>query len=59
MAEIVNLRRARKTKQRASDAKHADTNRVSHGVAKNVKTLAKARADKEKRAVEAHRLNDD
>ena len=59
MAEIVNLRRARKTKQRASDAKQADANRASHGVAKSVKALAKARAEKEKRAVDAHRLTDD
>ena len=57
MAEIVNLRRARKAKARSDKAAEADANRVKHGVAKDVRDLAKARADKDKRAADAHKLD--
>ena len=43
MAEIVNLRRARKAKARAEKDKTAEANRVAHGAPKTVKELAKAR----------------
>jgi len=59
MAEIVNLRRARKAKTRAEKDRAADANRVKHGVAKPVRDLAKARADKAVRDVDAHRLDDE
>jgi len=57
MAEIVNLRRARKGKARDAKAAEADANRAKHGVAKPVRELAKARSAKEKRAVDAHKLD--
>jgi Domain of unknown function (DUF4169) len=58
MAEIVNLRRARKAKARDEKSREADANRVKHGVAKPVRDLAKARAEKAAGDVEAHKLDD-
>jgi hypothetical protein len=59
MAEVVNLRRARKAKGRAEKDRTADANRVKHGVAKPVRDLAKARADKATHDLEANRLDRD
>ena len=59
MAEIVNLRRARKAKARDEKAREADANRVKHGVAKSARDLAKARAEKDKSAVDAHKLDEE
>ena len=59
MAEIVNLRRARKNRARADKEREADANRVKHGVAKPVRDLAKARAEKDKREADAHKLDDE
>jgi len=59
MAEIVNLRRARKAKVRAEKDRAADAKRVKHGVAKPARDLAKARADKAARDLEANRLDRD
>ena len=59
MAQIVNLRRARKAKARDDKAAQADANRIKHGIAKPVRNLAKARADKEKAAADAHKLDRD
>ena len=58
MAEIINLRRARKDKTRDAKAAQADSNRIKHGVAKPVRDLAKARSDKDKRAVDAHKMEE-
>lgn len=57
MSEIVNLRRARKAKARREKETQAEANRVKHGVAKSARDLAKAREEKEKRAVEGHKLD--
>lgn len=57
MAEIVNLRRARKAKARDAKASEADANRTKHGIAKPVRELAKARANKEKHTADAHKLD--
>ncbi|HSM95872.1 MAG TPA: DUF4169 family protein [Rhizomicrobium sp.] len=56
MAEIVNLRRVKKAKARAEKSREADANRTRHGVAKPVRDLAKARADKEKKIADDHKL---
>jgi hypothetical protein len=58
MAEIVNLRRVRKAKARAAKETDADANRIKHGTAKPVRDLAKARADKVRREIEARKLDD-
>jgi hypothetical protein len=58
MAEIVNLRRARKARGRAEKDRAADANRVKHGVAKPLRDLAKARAKKDRHATDMHKLDD-
>jgi hypothetical protein len=57
MADIINLRRARKNKARYAKAAKADANRVRHGIAKPVHDLVKARRDKDAGVVDAHRLD--
>ncbi len=58
MAEIVNLRRARKAKGRAEKDRTAEANRVKHGVTKSERGLAKARADKAAHDLESSKLED-
>jgi hypothetical protein len=57
MSEIVNLRRARKTKARAAAATQADANRVKHGVSKAVRDLVKARIEKFARDIASRKLD--
>jgi hypothetical protein len=57
MAEIINLRRARKSKARQASEKIADANRIAHGAPKQDRLLAKARASKHQHDIDAHRLN--
>jgi hypothetical protein len=57
MADIVNLRRARKQKARADAAKEADENRIRHGSGKAASKLARARAAKNVRDVDAQKLD--
>ena len=59
MAEIVNLRRVRKTKARKDREAMADANRAKHGVAKPARDLAKARAEKAEREIEGHKLTEE
>jgi len=59
MAEIVNLRRARKGKVRAEKEREAEVNRAKHGVAKPVRELAKARDAKAAHDLDAKRLERD
>jgi hypothetical protein len=56
MAEIVNLRLARKRKARIDAAEAAAEARAKHGRSKAERTLVRARAEKAERDVEAHRL---
>lgn len=58
MADIINLRRARKNKHRTEKATKADANRLAHGIAKPARDLAKARRDKDARVVDAHKLDE-
>ena len=57
MAEIINLRRARKAKARDAKAADADAARAKHGVAKPVRELAKARKDKAARDIDGAKLD--
>jgi hypothetical protein len=59
MAEIVNLRRARKAKARTEKDKTAQANRVAHGTPNAVRNLAEARKDKAEKALSSHRLETD
>jgi uncharacterized protein DUF4169 len=56
MAEVVNLRRARKQMKRKQQAKEAEQNRLAHGRPKAERRLEKARAAKARRDLEAHRI---
>lgn len=55
MAEIVNLRAARKTRERAKKRTEADENAARFGRTKALKALEKARAGKARDALDAHR----
>jgi hypothetical protein len=56
MAEIINLKRARKAKDRAEKDKTAQANRVAHGTPKAVRNLADARKDKAEKGLSGHKL---
>jgi hypothetical protein len=59
MAEIVNLRRARKAKEKAQKQKTAEANRVLHGTPKAVRKLSDARKDKAEQQLTGHKLEKD
>ena len=59
MTEIVNLRRARKTKDRVKKEEQAEANRALHGAPKAERSLTKARFDKHRRDLEALKLGPD
>ena len=56
MVEIVNLRRARKAKERAEKEKTAAANRVLHGTSKHLRKLSDAEKDKVEQRLAGHRL---
>jgi len=56
MAEIVNLRRARKQRARQEAEKQADRNRVAFGRTKAERSLTEAERDKAARTLDGHRL---
>lgn len=56
MAEIVNLRTARKQKARAEARAEAAANAARHGQGKAARALQQAEADKAARLLDGHRL---
>jgi|HubBroStandDraft_2_1064218.scaffolds.fasta_scaffold367337_2 hypothetical protein len=59
MAEIINLKRAKKAKaRRAEDAKAMD-NRVRFGTPKAEKSRVKNLREKDTKTIDAHRLDDE
>jgi hypothetical protein len=56
MAEIINLRVARKRAQRQLSEKRAAAARVTHGVSKADRMLAKTDRDKIRRELDEHRI---
>ena len=56
MAEIINLKRARKARAKADKDKTAEANRVLHGTPKALRNLAEARKDKADQGLSGHRL---
>ena len=56
MAEIVNLRRARKAAKRAARESKADAQRIAHGTPKALRQEIEARRHKAKRDIDAHRI---
>ena len=59
MAEIVNLKRVRKARARHEKEVVAEANRAKHGISKSAHNRAKALAEKTKRDVEAHKLEEE
>lgn len=55
MAEIVNLRTARKRRERAEKERRADENRSLHGRSKAEKTALAAGRERERAAHDGHR----
>ena len=59
MAEIVNLRQARKAKKRAADAATAEANRARHGATKAERRLTQDEAERLARTLDGARREDD
>jgi hypothetical protein len=59
MAEIVNLRRRRKAKERAGKEAQAEQNRIAFGRTKAEKSLTDAQTDLSRRRLDAHKRDDD
>ena len=59
MAEIINLRRARKRKERAEKEARAADNRLAFGRSKADRTLTDARADLAERRLDAHKRDEE
>jgi hypothetical protein len=56
MGELVNLRRARKSKQRSKSEKIAEANRTLHGISKKLRDAAKAEKQRAGRALGSHEI---
>ena len=57
MAEIVNLRRAKKQKARAAREHEAASNRVRFGTPKSEQKVTLARSEKDRSALEGKKLD--
>jgi hypothetical protein len=55
MAEIINLRRVRKTKLREEKAAQADANRLKFGQSKSDRKLQDAESKRSDKAFDAHK----
>ena len=56
MAETINLRIARKRADRERSEKRAAAARISHGMSKADRMLAKAKTDKIRHELDEHRI---
>ena len=59
MAEIINLRRARKRKERAEKEAKAADNRLAFGRSKAERTLSEARKELAERRLDAHKRDEE
>ncbi|MXO71469.1 DUF4169 family protein [Alteraurantiacibacter buctensis] len=59
MAEVVNLRLARKAKARAEKASQAAANRAAFGESKAAKAARKAEAERTGRQIDGHKREPD
>jgi hypothetical protein len=57
MAEIINIRRARKRKMRRQDAQRAAENRFVHGRSKAERAVTEARSAKTRRDLDQRRID--
>lgn len=58
MAEVVNLRRARKARDAARNKARADANALKHGQSKAARNLDQARRQQARDLLDAHRRDD-
>jgi hypothetical protein len=56
MAEIVNLRTARKRAKRVTAEEQAAARRLAHGRSKAERNLERAQSDKDRRSLDHHRI---
>ncbi len=56
MAEIINLRQAKKTREGAKKARESAENATRFGRSKAQKSLQQARAEKERRNLDRHKM---
>ena len=56
MGEVINLRRARKDRDRRVREEKADANRIAFGRLKSERALSEAEATLERARLDAHRL---
>jgi len=57
MAELINLRNARRRAQRLKEEREAEVNRLAHGQPKHLRELRKVAEHKTARDLDAHRLD--
>ncbi|HEY4721434.1 MAG TPA: DUF4169 family protein [Anaerolineae bacterium] len=57
MAELVNLRTARKRAKRRADDQRADSNRLAHGRPTHQRKLEDAQQNKASRDLDRHRID--
>jgi hypothetical protein len=58
MAEMINLRQARKRAERQKREQEAEHNRFAHGETKHMRERRDAEAKKAARDLDAHRIGD-
>jgi hypothetical protein len=56
--KIVNLRQARKRRDRAAKVENADANAARHGQSKHERTLRHRKAEKSDRDLDGHKRED-
>lgn len=59
MSEIINLKRARKQRERAAKEKAAAVNREKHGEKKEVRDAEEARENLRNRLLDANKMDDE
>ena len=59
MAEVINLRLARKQRDRAAKAAQAASNRAVHGESKQAKAARKSETDRARRQLDGHQRDPD
>lgn len=58
MAEIINLNRARKAREKAASKLQAETNRLTFGRTKLERKTTAKQAERDKAHLDGHRLDD-
>ncbi len=59
MAEVINLRMARKARKRDDAARQADANRARHGETKAARSLREAEAERAARQLDGNKRDED